>query len=187
MSRESASSVIKDAPLWGFPGGETVGGAGSDPFPPHSPIICLFVCFISSSSCNEGSEVSSRREAHGSQPLRLASSLHRASSPIASPSLSGSRAAAHMVPCQIPGGSVGHVSGSQQRRRSRVTMETEANGRPRCPRWAGPTARGLDLGVARRTNEREIWVWLVCQSKEDQTCGSPQCGGRPPGVYTTWF
>ena len=28
--------------------------------------------------------------------------------------LSGSRAAAHVVPCQIPGGSGGHVSGNQR-------------------------------------------------------------------------
>ena len=81
----------------------------------------------------------------GSQPLRLASSLHRASSPTASPSLSGSRAAAHMVPCQIPGGSVGHVSGSQQRRRSRVTMETEANGRPALPAGGGTYSAGVGL------------------------------------------
>lgn len=123
-----------------------------------------------------------RRHA-GSQPLRLASSLHRPSSPTASLSLSGSRAAAHMVPCQIPGRSLGHVSGSQQRRRSRVTMETEANGRPVLSAGGGAYGVGLDLGVARRTNELEIWVWFVCHSKEDQTCGSPQCGGRPPVLH----
>lgn len=86
-----------------------------------------------------------------------------------------------MVPCQIPGGSVGHVSGSQQRCRSHVTMETEANGRPALPAGAEPIQRGVGLGRGQRTNERETWVWFVCHSKEDQTCGSPQCRGRPPG------
>lgn len=108
----------------------------------HLTLPLFFVCLIPSSKYKEKSEVSSRREARCSQPLCLASSLHRASSPTASPPLSGSRAATHMVPCQIPGGSVGHVSESQQRGRSRVTMETEANGRSVLATRAEPIARG---------------------------------------------
>lgn len=65
------------------------------------------------------------------------------------PPLSGSRAAAHMVPCQIPGGSVGHVWESQQRCRPRVTMETEANGRSAQLAGAEPIARGGGVGRGR--------------------------------------
>lgn len=94
-----------------------------------------------------------KKKAGGGGLLQLAgeaggSSLpgHPASPPASFPAspgpLSGSRAAAHMVPCQIPGGSGGHVSGSLQRHRPRVTMETAANGKPALPAGAEPGAAG---------------------------------------------
>lgn len=94
-----------------------------------------------------------QKKAGGGGLLQLAgeaggSSLpgHPASPPASFPAspgpLSGSRAAAHMVPCQIPGGSGGHVSGSLQRHRPRVTMETAANGKPALPAGAEPSAAG---------------------------------------------
>lgn len=65
-----------------------------------------------------------------------------ASSPASPGPLSGSCAAAHMVACQIPSGSGGHVSGSWQLSQPRVTMETAANGRPAQSAGAEPSEAG---------------------------------------------
>lgn len=56
---------------------------------------------------------------------------------------------------------MGHVSESQQRCRSRVTMETEANGRSALLAGAEPIARGGGVGVA-GANGRDLGV--VCES-----------------------
>lgn len=110
---------------------------------------------------NEGREaVSGLQEKRGTHPRAAPPAPPPVFVPRLPRPLSRSRAAAHMVPCQIPGGSVGHVSASQQLRRPCVTMETEANGRAALPAGAEPSGPraggagramgGAGLGAGRR-------------------------------------
>lgn len=130
-----------------FPGGGRAGGTGWNPLPQrifHSNSVAFFLSFkIQEGRVGGwGAGCCCSREEHGAHPSLAALASPPASFPASPGPLSGSRAAAHMVPCQIPGGSGGHVSGSLQLRRPRVTMETAANGKPELPAGAEPSAAG---------------------------------------------
>lgn len=122
------------------------------------------------------------REEHGAHPSLAALASPPASFPASPGPLSGSRAAAHMVPCQIPGGSGGHVSGSLQLHRPRVTMETAANGKPELPAGAEPSAAGAGGGGAgrgRSRGDRKMWAG---PGSHPPDAGWQKCAGRPPSL-----
>lgn len=101
-----------------------------------------------------------------------------ASFPASPGPLSSSRAAAHMVPCQIPGGSGGHVSGSLPLHRPRVTMETAANGKPALPAGAEPSAAGAGgAGAGPRRGKMRAGP-----GSHPHDPGGLKGTGRPPGL-----
>lgn len=116
-----------------------------------------------------------RRRGAGLSPARAAPASRPASSPASPGPLSGSRAAAHMVPCQIPSGSGGHVSGSWQLSQPRVTMETAANGRPAQSAGAEPSEAGA--GGRGRVTRAGPWTvrsavpWLLSPRPEPRSLG----------------
>lgn len=86
------------------------------PSPPCSPQIFIFIfIFLLFFKIKKREWGSGSPEGRGAVPPGPQCPRRLRSPP--PPPLSGSRAAAHVVPCQIPGGSGGHVSGRLQLRR----------------------------------------------------------------------
>ena len=118
--------------------GEPVGLAGNiSHLVFHSNSLLLFL-FFKIQKAGVGGLLARRRDAR-LFPTHAALASLPASSPASPVPLSGSRAAAHMVSCQILGSSGEHVWRSWQICQPRVTMETASNGRPVLPAGAGPS------------------------------------------------
>lgn len=171
--------MFADARLWVFPGEEIGGGAGSETFPPHSPINYSFLLnplFKIKRGKRGGVQQMGGVRLPASLPgfvsppsfvphrlhgLCLAPALPRTWSPVkfrAAPWDTCRKPAALQAPCN-------HGNGGQ---------------------WEVRTARGGGAYSARgwsgawRELMGGIWVWFVRHSKADGACGNPQCRGRQP-------